>query len=76
MILIMLTTPDLIARIEAHCAAVGMSPSTFCRKTVNDGKLWARLTQKNGRVTIETCRKLIDAMPGEAGPAKKGRAAA
>jgi hypothetical protein len=53
---------ELITDIEAFCHELGMNPSTFGRKAVNDGKLFTRLKGRGGRVWPETERRIRDFM--------------
>lgn len=47
----------IIARINEYCSAHGISPSTFGKKAVNDGKFVDRL--KSGRtITLTTLAKV------------------
>lgn len=47
------TNATLLARIEAHCRALGISESTFGLRAVNDGKLVSRL-RAGKTVTLKT----------------------
>jgi hypothetical protein len=49
---------DIIARIEDHCRKAGISATTFGRRTVNDGKLVARL--RAGRPITTTTLERIE----------------
>ena len=52
---------DLLLRIERHCAARGISESTFGRYVVNDGKFVARL--RSGRsMTLKTFERVEAAL--------------
>lgn len=53
----MTTIHDLIRRIETHCQGAGISPTTFGRIAVNDGKLIRRL--RDGKtVTLKTLDRI------------------
>lgn len=55
---------DLLLRIERHCAARGISESTFGRYVVNDGKFVARL--RAGRsMTLKTLERVEAALERE-----------
>lgn len=55
------TNEDLVARIEAHCAATGISATAFGRDTVNDSGLMTTLRQ--GRdLRLSTYRKIVAAL--------------
>lgn len=55
---------DLLLRIERHCAARGISESTFGRYVVNDGKFVARL--RAGRsMTLKTLERVEAALGRE-----------
>ena len=52
---------DILSRIERHCAARGISESTFGRYVVNDGKFVARL--RSGRsMTLKTFERVEAAL--------------
>ncbi len=51
----------LLKRIEAYCARHGIAESTFGFRSVNDGKLVARLRAGN-TITMRTVRQIEDAL--------------
>lgn len=54
-----MTHTELLTTIEAHCAARGMSVSTFGKLAVNDGKLVSRL-RAGKTVTLDTVTSIQD----------------
>jgi hypothetical protein len=68
----MITTAELADKIEGHCRERGISPSTFGRKVVNDGKLIGRL-RAGKSIRLDTLQRIEEALvapssdrPGEA----------
>jgi hypothetical protein len=66
----------LLLRIERHCAARGITQSTFGRYVVNDGKFVARL-KAGGSMTLKTFERVESALsttpdPGELPPGSPG----
>lgn len=62
----------LLSRIDAYCAAHELSPSTFGRKAVNDGKFVDRL--KSGKtITLQTLSRVDRFMATPPGPLPKTR---
>ncbi len=61
----------LLSRIAAHCAARGITESTFGKYVVNDGKFVARL-RAGGSMTLRTFERVETALaapdPGELPP--------
>jgi len=51
----------LLSRIEQHCAARGISESTFGRYVVNDGKFVARL-RAGGSMMLKTLERVEAAL--------------
>ncbi len=47
------TVRNLLSRIEEHCREHGVAETTFGRRSVNDGKLVARL-REGGTITLDT----------------------
>lgn len=60
-LLVMMMTQDLLARIEAHCARHKIAESTFGRQVVNDGKLVERL-RGGASITLKTAEKIHAAL--------------
>lgn len=52
---------DLIARIEAHCHANGITETTFGHKVLNNSKLVSRL-RAGGGITMKSYRTIIAAL--------------
>jgi hypothetical protein len=50
-------TQAILHDIEKYIGAMGMAPSTFGRKAVNDGKLVTRL-REGGGITLHTAGKI------------------
>lgn len=58
----------LLTEVDGYLAKTGMAPSTFGRKTVNDGKCIDRL-RSGGRAwpeTIDAIRQFMASNPSEA----------
>lgn len=64
----MLTTEELVQRIEAHCAATGTAETTFGKMVVNDGKLVKRL-RRGGSLRMDTYSKIMAAISLDEGAA-------
>lgn len=62
--------PDLLSRIRRHCEARKISPATFGRKAVNDGKLVKRL-EEGKTITLDTLKRI----EAELGPPPTEKAA-
>lgn len=63
-------TSILLSRIESHCEAAGIAPSTFGARYFRNSRLYSRL-KNGGELRLSTYRKLtaiLDAGP----PAKAG----
>lgn len=57
----MITALELADKIDLHCRERGMSPSTFGRKVVNDGKLVARL-RAGKSIRLDTLQRIEEAL--------------
>lgn len=57
---------ELLSRIEYHCAARGISESTFGLYVVNDGKFVARI-RAGGSMTLKTFERVEAALASEPG---------
>jgi hypothetical protein len=64
----MITALELAEKIDHHCRERGISPSTFGRKVVNDGKLVARL-RAGKSIQMDTFQRIEEALNADAGAA-------
>lgn len=67
----MTLTQTLVARAEAYCLEHGVALSTLSRKVFGDGKIFPKLADGNGSITVERYEHAIrqlDALEAKAAP--------
>lgn len=57
----MMTARELAEKIDSHCRERGISPSTFGRRVVNDGKLVTRL-RAGKSIRMDTFQRIEEAL--------------